>query len=461
MKITLIVSASPNDTLIKSDPFMPLSLPLLAGAASDHEYTFIDMLAGEIIDFAKPADLVGISMRITAEKTAFDIADKFRNKKIKVVLGGAQASVVPFKAKKHADAVVVGEGELLWPVLLDDLKQNRLKDFYVCSPKPFEAEGFSLHQVNLFPDLNKAPFPIRKYFRKKYSFDTVFASRGCPVNCDFCSVTNTFGSHIRTRPVEDVVKEINTFRNFYYLLDDTVFGRPSNHKYYLELYDAIIRLKKRRFWIGQANLDAASTPEGRAVIKKAAESGLVHASIGIESINPEVMKKTGTLVKNGVKTYDKTTEEIKKNIAFIREQGIVISGWFIIGNDEDTYDTFFKTLEFCNKTKIIPILNILEALPGTRLYEKLEKENRIDNQKLFNIIHPFMKDDEIISVLQKINKKIFSLSAIIKLTYSYTRHFGRNCTSVNEKIFHKIFKTIFTFVLMTKLKKGVATFVNQ
>lgn len=440
---------------------MPLSLPLLAGSAPDHEYTFIDMLAGETIDFEKPADLVGISLRITAEKTAFAIADKFRSKNIKVVLGGAQVSSAPLKSKEHANAVVVGEGEFVWPVLLEDLQHNRLKDFYIASPATFDAAGFSVYRTGSFPDLSKTPFPARKYYRRKYTFDTVFAARGCPVNCDFCSVTGIFGSHIRTRPVADVIKEIDSFKNFYYILDDTVFGRPSNYNYYLQLYESIGRLKKKRFWTGQANLDAASTPEGRAVIKKAAEAGLVYAAIGIETINPEVMKKAGVIGKNGVKTYHKALEEIKQNIEFIRSQGIIISGWFTIGYDEDTLETFHRTLEFCRETKIIPILNILEALPGTRLYEKLSKENRLDSLKPFNIIHPAMKDEEIITTLNLLYKKIFSIPEMIKLTASYFGHFGRNYASINTKVYHKIFKSIFMFILMMKLKKGVVTYVNQ
>ncbi len=125
MKITLILAAASKDPLKKTDPFMPLSLPLLAGSAPEHEYTFVDMLAEEMPDYDKAADLVGISSRITAESTAYKIADEYRKRNIPVVLGGAQISSVPHKAKLHADAVVVGEGEPLWPILLQDFSDRK------------------------------------------------------------------------------------------------------------------------------------------------------------------------------------------------------------------------------------------------------------------------------------------------------------------------------------------------
>jgi len=111
MKITLILASSLTDPLRKNDPFMPLSLPILAGACPGHDYTFIDLLWEDAVPFDRPVDLVGISMRYTAENRAYEIADEYRRRGVKVVLGGPQPSVVPFRAIQHADAVAVGEAE--------------------------------------------------------------------------------------------------------------------------------------------------------------------------------------------------------------------------------------------------------------------------------------------------------------------------------------------------------------
>ena len=261
MKITLILAAAKNDPLKKNDPFMPLSLPLIAASAPNHEYTFVDMLSGEIPDFDAPVDLVGISARITAEKKTYEIADAYREQGIKVVLGGAQVSSNAQQAIDHADAVVVGEGEGVWPVLLDDLARGRLKDFYLGSASPFDPGERSVHKSDAYLDLGTVQSALltRKYYEKRYVFDTVFAARGCAQSCDFCSVGHLFGKKTRVRPVAEVVKEIASFKGFYYLLDDTVFGRPSTYGYYADLYEAIGRLDKVNFWTGQANLDAAAT----------------------------------------------------------------------------------------------------------------------------------------------------------------------------------------------------------
>ncbi len=262
LNIKLILSADENDPLRKKDPFMPLSLAILASVAPDHNYSFTDMLWDEV-DIEEPVDLVGISVRMSAEKTAFKMADQFRKKGITVVMGGPQVSSNPFEALKHSDVVVIGEGEKLWPILLSDFKTNKLKQFYVCSPGVFNANGHTVFQLDQLPELKDMPIPRRDLFRKKYTFDMVFASRGCPINCDFCSVSKLFGKTYRFKPVEDVVKEIESFKRYYYLIDDTVFGRPSTYHYYLSLYDKIKQLKKVRYWTGQANLDAASHEEGR------------------------------------------------------------------------------------------------------------------------------------------------------------------------------------------------------
>jgi hypothetical protein len=111
MKIKLILAASLNDPLRKNDPFMPLSLPILAGAAPGHDYTFIDLLWEDDVRYDEPVNLVGISARNTAENKAYEIADEFRRRGVKVVLGGPQPSVVPFRAIAHTDAVAIGEGE--------------------------------------------------------------------------------------------------------------------------------------------------------------------------------------------------------------------------------------------------------------------------------------------------------------------------------------------------------------
>jgi radical SAM superfamily enzyme YgiQ (UPF0313 family) len=445
MKIKLILAASETDPLRKNDPFMPLSLAILAGSAPGHEYTFIDMLWEDDVRFDEPADVVGISMRYTAEKRAYEIADEFRRRGVKVILGGAQVTAVPKRAKMHADAVAVGEGEPLWPVIVRDIERGELKQFYVCSPHPFDAGGDAVFHLRSFYGFENTIIPNRSLFKKKYVFDTVYAVRGCPINCDFCSVTDMYGPECRTRPAENVVSEIDTFKNYYYLLDDTVFGRPATYDYYLNLYSSILKLKKRRFWTGQANLDAASDPKGRSVIEMAAKAGLIYAAIGMESINPATLKSSGAIGKIGVAKGDDPIAKMKENIRYIQDCGIIVSGWFVIGYENDTIDTYYRTIEFCREMNIIPAIFPVKVLPGTRLYRRLLAENKIDDSKQINFINPSINDQDVYRALKDIFAVGYSQREICKRTAFYWKKFKGD----------KIHKTIFALVLQNKLSAGI------
>ena len=456
----LVLAASPNDPLKKNDPFMPLSLPILAAASPEHEYIFVDMLSDEKINFDEKIDIAGISYRISAEKTAFEIADRFKKIGITTIAGGPQPTCSPYEAAKHFDAVVMGEGEALWDIVMKDHTAGKLRKYYVCSPKKFDGRGMEVFQSFEFFDMESFRLPDRKHFKYKYDFDTVLASRGCPINCDFCSVPGMYGTKTRLRNIDDVVGEIDTFKNYYYLLDDTVFGRKNSYDYYKKLYEKITGLKKQRFWTGQGNLDAAGDKEGREVIKLAAQSGLLYAAIGIESVNPEALKKSGAINKLGIGNPDDVIEQMKENIAFIQEQGIVISGWFVVGYDEDDLETFDRILQFCEETNILPMISSLEALPNTRLYEEMQKQNRISLTKKINLVHPVLNDDQIIEKLIESNRIGFSNKIIRKRTSFYMKKFEKDTADINKKISNKIHKTIFTYILQHKLKKGVMAFAN-
>ncbi|MFH1437391.1 MAG: radical SAM protein [Pseudomonadota bacterium] len=445
MRITLILAASLTDPLRKNDPFMPLSLPLLAAAAPGHDYRLVDLLWEDEPDYDRPTDLVGISVRFTGEKRAYEIADEYRRRGVKVVLGGPQISAVPHRAIRHADAVAVGEGELTWPVIVKHAERGSLEDFYVCGPLPLDAGDRSVHRIDSYVDLAGVPMAMRHLFSKKYVFDTVFAARGCPIDCDFCSVTRLFGKKYRTRPIDNVIAEIETFRNYYYLLDDSVFGKPVIYDYYLDLYDAVAGLKKTRFWTGQANLDAAADPKGRNVIKKAARSGLIYAAIGMESINPATLKSSGAFAKAGASSADRAVEQMKENIRFIQDQGIIISGWFIIGYEDDTIDTYYRTLDFCMEMNILPTVFPIKVLPGTRLYARLRKENKLDNSRSINFVHPTIDGEDVTRALGEIRKAGYSTLVNLKRAGFYASKFPSD----------KIHKTMFLGVLQSKLGSGL------
>ncbi len=402
LKITLILAAHKKDPIKGNLPFMPLSLPILAASAPEHNYTLIDMLAGENFEKAdEDTDIIGISLRQSSEIAAYEIADHFLAKGKTVILGGAQASALPLRAKEHATSVVVGEAEELWPVLLKDYQNNQLKDFYVSLPHAFESKGKSFYQAESLPSVENLPLPVRNLYKHNYTFDLTYASKGCPINCDFCLVSDLYGKKMRFRPVNEVINEIKQFKGFFYLLDETVFGRKNCYDYYLELYDKLENLPRKKYWTGQANLDAASDPKGREVIRKAAKAGLSYAAIGIESINETTLKSSGAFAKMGIKNTDEYIQKMKENIAFIKSQGIFISGWFTIGYETDTIQTFYDSLKFCEETQILPVFTPIRALAGTRLWKRIQEEGRMQDltKHISNIKHPVLSDKEMSEAL--------------------------------------------------------------
>jgi radical SAM superfamily enzyme YgiQ (UPF0313 family) len=452
LNIDLVLSADDGDPLRHTSPFSPLSLAILAASSPGHNYRIIDMLC-ENLEMDPLTDLAGISIRVSAERTAFRIADEYRRLGIKVILGGPQASANPFESLKHADAVAVGEGEKLWQVILDDFVNDRLRDFYVCSPEKFKGNGYRTFELDSLPGLSGLPLPRRDLFKKKYTFDMVYASRGCAINCDFCSVPGMFGTKYRFRPEEEVVNEIRTLKGYFYLIDDTVFGRPSTFDYYLSLYNKIARTGRPRYWIGQANLDASAHEKGREVIKKASDAGLIYLAIGMESIDKEVLRKSGSISKMGIGKDEDLLSRMKQNLQFIQRKGILVSGWFAIGYEDDDLETYRRTYEFCREMKIMPVFTPVHALMGTRLYERLKSKGalRDSSVNITNVNHPGISNGQALDALEEVAAKGYSLKEILRRTFHYGSILIKNRNLPGE-IIHK---TIFALITQLRLKQIV------
>ncbi len=232
MKILLIY---PRNPLFKwNTPFKcePLSLPILASLTPlEHDIRIIDEQKKEI-NYEEDVDLIGISFMTHQAPRAYEIADKSREKGIKVVLGGIHTSALPEEALNHADAICIGEAENIWIELLKDFKDNNLKKIY--------RGGFS--------SLQGLPFPRLDLLEIGNPFTSIYSSRGCPFHCEFCAVSKFYGKRYRTRPVEEVIEEIR-FRKIEKAeatgwlgepklllswLDDNICGNKAYFKYLFE-----------------------------------------------------------------------------------------------------------------------------------------------------------------------------------------------------------------------------------
>ncbi|MFH1874026.1 MAG: radical SAM protein [Pseudomonadota bacterium] len=296
-------------------------------------------------------DLVGFSAMTCQVKRSIEIAKYYRERNVPTVIGGIHATVRPEDTYGHFDATVIGEGDLIWRQIVEDSEGGELKKIY---------------KADKLVDMKEVP-PFRHdllYKRKTtLSHAIVQTSRGCPYNCDFCSVTNLFGNHYRTRPIENVVNEIAGLKQkFIFIIDDNIMG---NHEHAYPLFESLIPLKKA--WVGQASLELSV--KDLKLLKLAKRSGCQGLFIGIESVT-----KVNTPGKLGSANLKKISEKIK----IIRDHGIIVNTSIIFGFDHDDKYCFEKTVEFLLKNKVaIGNFPNLTPYPGSALFARLEKEGRI------------------------------------------------------------------------------------
>lgn len=330
--------------------FVRLNLPTIAALTPKEWDVEIHDARVKPIDYNAKVDLAGVTGFTAEMPSAYEIADNFRKNGVKVVMGGVHVSAMPDEALRHADAVVIGEAELVWQTLLDDFKKGALKPKY---------KADKLH------DMKNMVIPKRDLLdRKMYSgFNTLQATRGCPFNCDYCAVTAFFGHEFRVRPIDEVIEEINGFdTKGFFFMDDNIVGRP---KYAKDLFKRLIPLKVT--WGSQASITMAKDAE---LLELYAKSGGKYAFIGLESLS---QKNLENLHKgwNSAKDY---REAIKK----IHDAGINIVGSFVFGLDEDDKTVFKTTFDFIMETNMDAAqFHILTPLPGTVTYNAFEKDGRI------------------------------------------------------------------------------------
>jgi len=352
VKLELIVPATQeNIRNRKKAPCPPLGLAMVAALTPPEAEVSLTDENVTVIDFQKEIDLVGITVLTVTAPRAYEIADNFRARGVKVILGGAHPSALAEEASQHADAVVIGEAEGIWPNLINDFKANKLQRVYRQRERP------SL--VNL-------PIPRRDLFAKGayYVTNTISTTRGCPYSCSFCSVTSFFGHTYRCRPVEEVLKEIEILnqRKLIGFVDDNIVGKP---KFAKELFRALLPYKIK--WVAQASVTIARDDE---LLKLAAASGCMALLIGFETLSPANLAAMGKKVN--------VVDEYENVIRKIHSQGIAIHGFFILGLDEDDEDVFKRTVHFAQKMRLESSQFAWPVpYPGTALYESLDKTGRI------------------------------------------------------------------------------------
>lgn len=372
-----------------------LTLPYLAGLTTPEIEVKLTDERLEPIDFNEDFDLIALTVMTRSSKRAYEIADVYRKKGKKVVMGGFHVSFNPEETKEHCDAIFIGEAEKTWQEMLDDFSAGKLKNVY---------------KSNTFHDMSNLPFPrydllnLNKY---KVKFLPVQTSRGCPFVCNFCEVSHMYGSSYRFRPIDEVIAEIKHSKLKYVQFIDDNFA--ANREYTIKLLERLIPLKIK--WTCLWTIKNSGDEE---LVEKAKQSGCYHINMGIESIDENSIKDMG-------KKQNKVSEYIK-SLNILNQKKIFYSLNFIFGWDSDNKKTFHKTCDFIIKHKVpLAFFSILFPQKGTKIYQHLKKENRILDNKSFEgrnqkcIFEPKnMTIDELESGMWEVYQSFYSIPSILK-----------------------------------------------
>lgn len=356
-------------------------------------------------------DLVGVTAMTSTASRAYEIADHFRRRGIKVVMGGMHASAMPGEALQHCDSVVLGEAEGLWPRLLADFERQSLQPIYR------RQEGF--------PSLEKLPRADWDLYRDKRYLPVHFVetTRGCPLDCEFCAVTTAFGGRYRNRPIEDVVGELRSLhpfegrfilKNCVFFVDDNII---SNRAYARELLPRLVEFKLK--WFSHASMNIAKDPE---MLELCRRSGCIGLFIGFESLSAENLRAVGKRVNH--------PQEYLEAVQRIHDHGIGIDASFVFGLDADDDGVFDRTLEFVERAKIeVAYYSILTPYPGTRLHRRLDQEQRIltKDWSLYDTSHVVYRPrtftpDQLLAGYYRVLKESFSLGSIFGRLWGTTAY---------------------------------------
>ncbi|MEI6124610.1 MAG: radical SAM protein [Bacteroidota bacterium] len=329
---------------------LPLSMPMIAAITPDcYDVRIIDEELEKLPTKQLP-DLVAISALATTATRAYAIGDYYRLLGIKVIIGGPYVSFMTDEARYHADSLVIGEAENLWPECLHDFENNELKPIYettdYCDFKHTKPARWDL--VNM-----KEVFQVGMQI-----------SRGCPYKCEFCLVTKLFGNKMRYREITNVVEEIKTLPvNKILFVDDNL---TANKRYAHELMQAFKPL--RISWGCMASIELAKDHD---LLKAMNDAGCFNILVGFESLNAGSLNETHKKQNRDAVIYEEA-------IRTIHSHGIHITASFVIGFDNDTPEEFNRLYEFTQRNGLCFInFNILGAPHGTELYNRLRTEGRV------------------------------------------------------------------------------------
>ena len=421
MRLYLINPSNPLVSIVKVKGsrwnryrvWKPLSLMVLAGLTpQEWEISIVDENLGAPDYPAMPRpDLVGITAFTSQANRAYEVATHFRRLGVPVVMGGIHATMCLDEVMERVDSVVTGEAEGIWPEVLEDARHGSLKRRY--------DGGLA--------EMNDVPLARHDLLAAGYAFGAIQTTRGCPLNCSFCSVTTFNGARYRQRPIPDVVREFQSVHEKYVLVvDDNLIGtRPDHIARAKDLFRAIAQANLRKEWVAQATINFADNEE---LLALAAKAGCRGVFIGFESPTPEGLRELGKKF-NLLKGRD-----FRASVRRIQRHNILVVGSFIIGLDVDEPGIGKRIAEVASQYGV-DNLNVLflTPLPGTRLWDQMKSEDRIaldtfpEDWRYYTLTFPVARYkhlslDGIIEEMISCDRRFYSMPRILRRVCSSLWH---------------------------------------
>jgi radical SAM superfamily enzyme YgiQ (UPF0313 family) len=383
----------------------PLGLMVLAALTpADWEVVIFDENLG-VPDYASlpRPDLVGITAFTSQANRAYQVAAQFKELGVPVVMGGIHATVCAKEAMARADAIVTGEAEGVWGSVLRDLENGRLARRY---------EGGQA-------DIDTVPVARHDTVADGYAFGSIQTTRGCPLNCSFCSVTAINGAHYRQRPIADVVSEFKLIPEKRVLIvDDNLIGTRDEHIARAErLFRALAEANLDKEWICQVTINFSDHDE---LMELAVKAGCRGVFIGFESSAPEGLAEIG-------KRFNlRNHRDIRASVRRIQRHGIMVVGSFIVGLDVDQPGVGMRVARTAVRYGLDHLNALfLTPLPGTRLWAQMAKDGRLDRDdfpedwKYYTLTLPVAQYrnfslDEISREMLACNRHFFSTTRILR-----------------------------------------------
>ena len=337
--------------------------------------------------------IVGITVHLTFAKRAFELADWYRQRGAKVVLGGLHVTSCPDECIPHADALAIGEGTQVWPLILADAAQSKLQSRYEGDyAKPYNKEPAPRHEI----------FPRQDYL----TTTCLVATRGCHNRCEFCYLS-TAGIHMpyRVKDVTQIVTEFRSNNQPYGVFIDNNLG--SRKEYLHKLCSALKPIEK--IWSAAVSIDITDDP---GLVREMALAGCTGVFVGFETLNEENLREA----------HKKTPspDDYARRVEIFHRNGIQVNASFVFGFDHDHPDVFKITVDWIEQNRLeCATFHILTPYPGTPLFQKLDQEGRIlhQNWELYDTSHVVfnprhMSPEELLDGYHWSYQKLFSLRSI-------------------------------------------------